>query len=67
MHQFLVRFVIVERDNRDAVVELVTERVDSVVYNNKVFKVAVGDNPQVLNIYSFFGTYAVISVETILN
>ena len=66
MHQFLVRFVVVERNDRDAIVQLVAERIHCIVYDDHVFQVSIRNDSEVFNIYSLLCSNTVISIEPIL-
>ena len=44
VHQLLVCLIVIEWNDRDAVVKLVPERIYGIVYYNQVVKVSVGDN-----------------------
>ena len=67
VHQLLVCLVIVERNYRDAVVELISERIHGVVHDNQVVEVSVRDDPQVLHVDALFRSDAVISVKSVLD
>ena len=67
MHQFLVCLVFIERNDWDAIVQLIAEGVHCVVDYDHILEISVGDDPQILDIDTLIGSDAVVSVETILN
>ena len=67
MHQFLVCLVLIERNDWDAIVQLIAEGVHCVVDYDHILEISVGDDPQILDIDTLIGFDAVVSVETILN
>lgn len=66
MHEFLVGLVIVERNDGDAVIELIPEGVDSVVDDDEVLQVSVADDAKVLDVDALLRSDAVIAVEPVL-
>lgn len=67
MHQLFIALIIVEGDDWNAVVKLIPERVDSIVNDDNILQIAVGNDPQVLYVNSFLRSYAVLSIESVLN
>ena len=68
VQQLLVElFAVVVRDYWDPVVELVPKTVDGVVDYDKVLKFSVLNDPQILDVDSLGGLYAVIAVESELD
>lgn len=67
MHQLFIALIIVEGDDWNAVVKLIPERVDSIVNDDNILQIAVGNDPQVLYVNSFLRSYAMLSIESVLN
>jgi len=68
VHQFfVVLFVVVVWNYRDAVIELISETIDSVVNNDQVTKVSVLDDSEVFDVYSLWRPDAVVTVEPVLD
>lgn len=67
MLEFLVSLVLVERDYGDAVIKLITERVDSIIYYDEILQVSVGDNSEIFYVNSLLCSNAVVAVESVLN
>lgn len=65
MHHFLILRVVVEWNDRDAVVDLEGEAVDAVVDNNHILQVPSLKNPEVLNIVALLGQEAVLPVQPV--
>ena len=66
VQHLFVALLVVERDDRNAVVDLVRERVHRVIYNHHVFHAAVGDDSQVLYVVALRGLHAVLSIHAVL-
>ena len=60
---FVVLFVVVERDYRNPVVQLVPERIHCVVHDQQVVQTLVLYYPQVFYVNAFGGFDAVLAVE----
>jgi len=67
VHEFFVGLIIVERYDRNSVIQLVAEGIDSIVDYDEVFQITIRDNPQILNIYTLFSPDTVVSVKSVLN
>ena len=66
MQQLFILFVVVERDDGDAVLELVAERVHCVVHDHDVFEPPVGlEYAQVLHVDAVTRPDAALSVESL--
>ena len=66
MEHLLVALLVVERDDRNAIIDLISERVDAIVHDHHVFHLSVCDDAQILNIVAFWGLHAVLSVQSVL-
>ena len=62
MKHLFVALLVVEGDYRDAIVDLVGERVHAIVHYNHVFHLAICDNAEIFDIVAFGGLNAVLSV-----
>jgi len=67
VHQLLVGLIIIERNDGDAIVQLVPERIDSVIHDNQVVKVTVRDDAQVFHVDALFGADAMVTVKSVLD
>ena len=66
MEHFFIAGLMVERNNRNSVIDLISEGVNRVVDDDHVFHVSVRYDPQVLHVIPFWSLNAVLSVKTIL-
>ena len=46
---------------------MIPERVNCVVYYDQIFQLSVGYYSEIFDVNAFFGSYAVVSVESVLN
>jgi len=67
MHQLFITLIFIERNNRDSIVKLVAERVDSIVNYNQIFQLPVCYDSEIFDIDPFFCPDAMITIETVLN
>ena len=65
-HLFII-FILVERQNGDAIVKLEAKRVNCIVNNDHIFQVPVLNYPQILYVNSFLSLHARVSVKSVLN
>ena len=63
VHKLLIGLVIVERNNGNSIVQLVAERINSVVHDNEIFQVAVGYNSQIFHVNTLFGPDTMVPIE----
>lgn len=56
----------VERYNRNPVIDLISKRVDAVVDDDHVFEFAIADDSQVLYVVAFWGLHAVLAIQPVL-
>ena len=66
VEHLLVALLVVERDNWNAIIDLVCERVDTIIHDHHVFHLSVCDDAQILDIVAFRGLHAVLSVQSVL-
>lgn len=67
MHQLFISLIIIEGDDWDAIVQLVPEGIDCVIYYYEVVKVTVRNNSQVFNVNALFSSDAMITVKSVLD
>ena len=66
MEHLLVALLVVERDNWNAIIDLVGKRVNAIIHDHHVFHLSVCDDAQILDIVAFWGLHAVLSVQSVL-
>ena len=66
VEHLLVALLVVERDDWNAIIDLVGERVDAIIHDHHVFHLSVCDDAQILDIVAFRGLHAVLSVQSVL-
>ena len=66
MEHFLITGFMVERNNRNSVIYLISEGVNRVVNDDHVFHVSVRYDPQILYVIPFWSLNAMLSVKSIL-
>ena len=66
MEHLLVGLFVVERNNGDAIVDLIGERVHAVVNDHHVFHSSVGNDSQVFDVVALRRLHAVLPVQSIL-
>lgn len=64
MDQLFIIFVLVKRNNRDSILQMVKIRVCCIVHQKDVLKISILDDSQVLDIDSFLGLPALRTEET---
>ena len=67
MLELLVFWVIVVGSNWDAVIDLISERVGSVIDENYVVEVSVREHTQIFNVYTFLGLHTALSKESMMH
>lgn len=67
MHKLFIFFIVIERNDWDTIVQLVTEGIDCVIDNDHILEIAVGNYSEVLYVNPFFSPDAVLSVESVLD
>ena len=68
VHQFfIICLVVIIRNNRNSVVQLVPERVNCIVNYYQILKISVFYYPQIFNVYSFWGLDAVVTIQPMVN
>ena len=55
--------VVVERDDRDAVVQLEVVAVGSIVYQHHLAEFTIANHPEILDVHARFGLEAVLSEQ----
>lgn len=66
MEHLLVCLLVVERNDRDTVVDLVGERIDRIVNDDHVLHASIGNDAQVFHVVALGCLHAMLSVETVL-
>ena len=66
VEHLLVALFVVERDNWNAIIDLIGERVYAIIHDHHVFHLSVCDDAQILDIVAFRGLHAVLSVQSVL-
>lgn len=64
-HLFIALFMI-ERNNGDSVVDLVSERVNRIVYDDHVFHASISNDSEVLYVVAFGGLNTMLTIHAIL-
>jgi hypothetical protein len=67
VHEFFVGLIIIERYDRNSIIQLIAEGIDSIVDYDEVFQITIRDNPQILNVNTLFCSNAVVSVKSVLD
>lgn len=65
MQEFLILFILIEGDDRDSIFELVSERVDCIIYDHYILQVpALFKDAQIFHIDTISRTDTTVSVES---
>lgn len=59
--QFLIIFIVVKRNNGNAIFYLICERIGGIVYNSNILQISIGEDPQILDIRSICSDNAIFS------
>ena len=66
MKHFLIRGFMVERDNRNTIVNLVSKGVNTIVNYDHVFHCSIGYYSQIFDVIPLWCLHAVLPIHTIL-
>lgn len=66
MKHFFVAGLMIEGNNRNSIVNLISEGVNRIVNDDHIFHVSICDNPQIFHVIPFRSLDAVLPVHAIL-
>ena len=66
LFSFFITLFMIEWDNRDAIVNLIGKRVNTIIYDHHIFHLSVSYNTQVFDVVAFRCLHAMLTIQAIL-